>query len=78
MRLRLKRSADALAKQVPPWCGVLEAVDDESCILSTGADSVEALAAQLVLTAAEFDILDSHELIPELRKIAERLYQATR
>jgi hypothetical protein len=78
MRLRLKGSADALAKQVPAWCGVLEAVDDASCILSTGADSVEALAAQLVLTAAEFDILDSHELIPELRKIAERLYQATR
>jgi hypothetical protein len=46
--------------------------------LSTGADSIEALAAQLVLTAAEFDILDADELIPELRKIAERLYGATR
>jgi predicted DNA-binding transcriptional regulator YafY len=78
MRLRLKGSAQALAKHVPPWCGVLEAVDDESCILSTGAESIEALAAQMVLTAAEFEILDAHELIPELRTIAERLYRATR
>jgi hypothetical protein len=64
-------------RRLSPWCGVLEAVDDKSCILSTGADSVEALAAQLVLTAAEFDTLDAHELIPELRTIAERLYRAT-
>ncbi len=78
MRLKLKGSADLLAKHVPPWCGVLEAVDAESCILSTGADSVEALAAQMALTAAEFEILDAHELIPALRTIADRLYQATR
>lgn len=78
LRLRLKGSAAELAKQIPGWCGVLEALDDSSCALNTGADSIEALAAQVVLTAAEFEILDSHELAPELRKIADRLHRGTR
>jgi predicted DNA-binding transcriptional regulator YafY len=78
MRLRLKGSAADLAKRIPSWCGVLEALDDASCILSTGADSIEALAAQAVLSAADFEILDSQELVPELRKIADRLWRATR
>jgi predicted DNA-binding transcriptional regulator YafY len=78
IRLRLVGSAADLAKHIPSWCGVLEALDDASCTLSTGADSIEALAAQVVLSGADFEILDSRELVPELRKIADRLYRATR
>jgi hypothetical protein len=57
---------------------VLEAVEEKSCILHTGADSIEALAAQMILTAAEFDSPDARELGAELNKIAERPYRATR
>lgn len=78
LRLRLQGSAAELVKRIPSWCGVLEALDDASCALSTGADSVEGLAAQVVLLGTDFEILDSPELLPELRKIAERLYRATR
>jgi predicted DNA-binding transcriptional regulator YafY len=78
MRLRLKGSAAELVKRIPSWCGVLEALDDASCALSTGADSIEVLAAQVVLTGTDFEILDSRELVPELRRIADRLYRATR
>ena len=77
LRLRLQGSAAELVKRIPSWCGVLEALDDTSCTLSTGADSVEGLAAQVVLIGCDFEILDSHEWVPELRKIAERLYRAT-
>ncbi len=77
MRLRIKGTLEALQKQVPRWCGVLEAAEDGWCTLSTGADSIEMLAALLVMTAADFEILDSHELVPELRRVVERLRAAT-
>jgi hypothetical protein len=78
MKLRLKGAAAQLAPQVPPWIGMIEAVDDTSCILHIGADSVEALAAQMVHTGADFEILDAPELVPALRQIADRLHRATR
>jgi predicted DNA-binding transcriptional regulator YafY len=78
VRIKLTGSLTELAKQIPSWCGVLEALDGESCILSTGADSIEALAAQIVLAGTDFAILDAPELVAELRKIAARLDRATR
>ena len=78
VRLRLQGSVTELAKRIPSWCGVLEALDEESCTLSTGADSIEALAAQVVLTGTDFAILDAPELVAELREIAARLERATR
>jgi predicted DNA-binding transcriptional regulator YafY len=78
MRIRLKGSVAELASRIPRWCGVLEVLDEESCALSTGADSIEVLAAQLVLTGADFEILDAPEFVAELREIATRLTRATR
>jgi len=77
VRLRLQGTIETLQKQVPRWCGSLEAGENGTCTLTTGADSVEMLAATLVMTATEFEVLDAPELIPELRKIAERLTRAT-
>jgi hypothetical protein len=51
---------------------------DANCTRSTGADSLEALAAQVVLTGADFDILEAPEFVAELREIATRLERATR
>jgi predicted DNA-binding transcriptional regulator YafY len=78
LRIRLKGSVAELAKRIPSWCGVLEMLDEESCTLSTGADSIEALAAQVVLTGADFDILEAPAFVTELREIAARLERATR
>jgi len=78
MRIKLKGSVAELAKRIPSWCGVLEVLDEESCTLSTGADSIEALAAQVVLTGADFDILEAPECVAEFREIAARLERATR
>jgi len=78
MRIRLRGSVTELARRIPSWCGVLEVLDGESCVLTTGADSIEALAAQVVLTGADFEILDAPEFVAELREIATRLERATR
>ncbi len=77
-RVKLRGSVKTLSKQVPPWCGVLEPLDDESCVLSTGAGTIEALVAQLVLCGMDFELIEPMELAPELRKIAKRLDRATR
>jgi predicted DNA-binding transcriptional regulator YafY len=78
VQLRLEGSAAELVKRIPSWCGVLEALDDAHCTLSTGADSIEVLAAQLVMLGTDFEILGAPELAPELRRIAARLERATR
>lgn len=78
MRIKLQGSVTELVKRIPSWCGVLEALDEESCTLSTGADSIEALAAQVILTGTDFAILDAPELVAQLREIAARLDRATR
>jgi predicted DNA-binding transcriptional regulator YafY len=78
MRIKLKGSMAELARRIPSWCGVLEMLDEENCTLSTGADSIEALAAQVILTGADFDILEAPECLAELREIAARLERAAR
>ncbi|HEV7715217.1 MAG TPA: YafY family protein, partial [Steroidobacteraceae bacterium] len=78
VRVKLDGSAEMLSKQVPSWCGVLEAVDDKSCVLNTSADSFESLTALIAMTGVDFEILDAPELLPDLRRVVERLYRATR
>jgi predicted DNA-binding transcriptional regulator YafY len=78
IRLRLQGTYESLSKRVPGWCGVLEASDSETCTLSSGAETIEMLAALMVMTAAELEVLDAPELLPELRKVAERLARAVR
>lgn len=75
-RLRLRGSAAALAERIPPWCGVLEAEDNDHCILSVGAGSLEALVCQMILTGAEFELLEPPGLVPHVRAISERLARA--
>jgi predicted DNA-binding transcriptional regulator YafY len=78
VRLKLTGSLEMLAKKVPGWCGSLEPAGADACLLSTGADSIESLAAMMLMTGADFEILDAPELLPGLRAIAERLRRATR
>ncbi len=67
---------DVILAQVPPWCGVLEPLDDRSCVLRTGAESLEALVCQMMLTRTDFEILEPREIVPQVRETAERIYRA--
>ena len=73
VRLKLVGAYDVLRKRVPNWCGQLERLDDEHCSLNMGADSPEMLVTLMVMTGMEFEMLDSHELKPDIRRIVERL-----
>jgi predicted DNA-binding transcriptional regulator YafY len=72
MRIRLQGSMHTLAERVPKWLGVLEPLDDSACALSIGADSMEGLAAFLLLVGMDFEILEGHALAGQLRPLLDR------
>jgi predicted DNA-binding transcriptional regulator YafY len=76
VKLRLQGAHEVLSKQVPPWCGQLEKLDDQHCCLSLGADTMDNLVTMLVMTGMDFEVLEPRELIPELKKVSDRLMRA--
>jgi predicted DNA-binding transcriptional regulator YafY len=74
--VRLRGSVAALAKRLPPWCGVLEPEGEESCLLRTGAESIEGLVCQLVVTGMDFELVEPKALRPRIRRVMERLERA--
>lgn len=72
-RLRLFGSADDMRSRVPPWIGIIEADDDESCVLALGANSLDELTSLIVLAGVDFEVLEPHELGEHLRHVARRL-----
>ena len=71
-RVTLFGSRELLSPRIPSTAGVLEPVDDKSCVLQTGSHSLEMLAAHLVLIGVDFVIHEPPELIEHMRALAER------
>lgn len=71
--VRLRGSVSVLAKRLPPWCGVLEPEGEESCLLRTGAESIEGLVCQLVVTGMELELVEPKALRPRIRRVMARL-----
>lgn len=76
IQLRLRASAQALSGRIPSWCGVLEAVDEHSCILNTGADSIEGLVAQIAMLDTEFEVIDNEAMRQQLAARLERMQRS--
>ena len=68
--------ASAVAEQVTPTSGVVEPLSEDSCLLTTGADSVEAVAFHLGLLGLEFTVREPPELIEHIRQLAGRLQRS--
>jgi len=75
-RITVHAPADAIAARINPAVGVVEPVDERSCVLATGADSVETVAVYLGLLDADFTVTGPPELIARLRVLAERYRRA--
>ncbi len=76
-RVRLHASAPLAAESVSPSSGHVEPVDEQSCILTTGASSLDGLTFYLVHIGLEFEVLDPPELVEHVRAMARRLARAT-
>ncbi|GAB3973278.1 hypothetical protein GCM10027615_36270 [Plantactinospora veratri] len=75
-RVLVHAPATEVAERVPPTAGLVEAVDRQSCLLRTGADSLGFLALHLALLGPEFTVLEPAELTDELGRLAGRLARA--
>ena len=68
-------AAEVLAR-INPAVGVVEAVDDRSCVLVTGADSVEIIAVYIGMLGLDFHVDGPPELIDHLAVVGERYRRA--
>jgi len=75
-RVRLQAAATVIAQRVPPTVALVEAVDANSCVLTTGSASLDALAAHLMLLGTDFAVLEPPEPIDHIRALADRLNRA--
>jgi hypothetical protein len=68
----LHRSAAELADRIWPGMGVLEAIDDASCLLHIGADSPWALSWMITSIDTDFTVTDPPELVEQIEILARR------
>jgi hypothetical protein len=68
---------EAIAAQINPAVGVLEVIDERTCVLDTGADTLERLAVHLGMLGVDFDVGEPPELVDHLRALADRYRRAT-
>lgn len=76
-RVTLNDCLESLAKRIPPSAGVLEAVDEKSCVLSGGSNSLDSITFHLLMLGIEFQVHEPAELVEHIDKLARRLTLAT-
>jgi predicted DNA-binding transcriptional regulator YafY len=77
-RVTVHAAAAVVAARINPAVGVVEAIDDHSCTLATGADSVETVAVYLGLLDVDFEVTEPPELVAQLRVLSDRYRRAIR
>lgn len=75
-RVTVHAPAAAIAERIGPWVGTVEAIDGETCILDTGADTLEILAVYLGMLDADFSVVEPPELVAHIRGLAGRYSRA--
>ncbi|HYA96876.1 MAG TPA: WYL domain-containing protein, partial [Methylomirabilota bacterium] len=75
-RVTLHASVESVTPRLSPTAGVLEAIDDRSCLLHTGSYSLDILCMHLLLLGVDFQIHEPAELIEYIGRLAERLARA--
>ncbi|ANS80243.1 Transcriptional regulator, DeoR family [Serinicoccus hydrothermalis] len=72
-RARVRMGADELAEHVSPLAGEVTELADGWCELVTGGESLDYLAAELVLLGADVEVLEPPELVAHLDTVRDRL-----
>jgi predicted DNA-binding transcriptional regulator YafY len=76
-RITVYAPAAVVAARIHPAVGTVEAIDDETCVLATGADRIETIAVYVGLLDADFTVTEPPELVTRLRLLADRYRSAT-
>jgi len=75
-RLRIDAPAQAVLDRINPTVGVVEPIDADHCVLVTGADSLDTVAAYIGMLMMDFTVESPPELIPRLQVLSERYARA--
>lgn len=71
-RIVVDAAAHEVLRRINPTVGVVETVDEQSCVLVTGADSVEMVAVWIGLLGLDFHVDEPPELVSHVRTLATR------
>src|SRR5918997_4368693 len=75
-RIRVDAQGDRVLARINPTVGVVEAVDEDTCVLVTGADSVEIIAVYIGMLGMDFYVDGPPELVRQLAVVGERYRRA--
>ena len=75
-RIRVDAPAAEVLGRINPTVGVVEAIDDQTCVLVTGADSVEIIAVYIGMLGLDFSVDGPPELVAQLAVVGERYRRA--
>jgi predicted DNA-binding transcriptional regulator YafY len=76
-RVWVHAPAEQVRRQLPAATGVVQPVDQETCLLHTGADTLQTLAVYLGMLGTDFQVGEPPELVAHLRDLADRYHRAT-
>jgi predicted DNA-binding transcriptional regulator YafY len=77
-RCTMHAPAGVVAERIPPTVGVVEPIDEHTCRLDTGANSLEVLAVHIALLGVDFEVHEPPELIETVRALAGTFGRAAR
>ena len=75
-RILFHASAETIARWIPPNAGTIDAIDERSCTLHTGAQSFETLSIYLALVGVDFEVHEPPELVARMSELANRFARA--
>ncbi len=75
-RILFYAPVEAVARHSSPAAGRLEVIDQETCVLHAGSNSLEEIALYVTLKGFDFRVLYPPELVPVLRTLSGRLRRA--
>jgi len=72
-RFTMHAPADLVVRKVTPTSAVVEPVDEHSCTLRAGSNSLDGLAVYVAMLGFDFTVHEPPELAERIRALAERL-----
>ncbi len=76
-KVKLYASVEMAAERIPAAVGLLEAIDEQTCMLHTGASSLDMLSVFMAMVGFEFEVHEPPELAERIRQLAGRFQRAT-
>jgi len=77
-RVLMHASAETVAQRIPASVAALEPIDEHTCILQTGAMSLDGLSVYLALIGVDFEVQEPPELIERVAQLAERFSRSSK